>query len=301
MADLNLHTDKGHLSNFADDTQLTAMEESEEKARQVAQEEAQSVISFFEGVKLCNNPDKAALIWNSKGKHQEIELEVGGEILKSKESEKLLGLNISSSLNWDIHVNKLCHTLKQRLTLLTRIKHKVNSNKLKIIAEAIFMSKIRYGISVYSNPKFEFNHLEQTMDPNLVKIQVVQNDLLRLIEGYRRSDHTNMKSLREKVKMMSVNQLSVYHTATEMFNIIHHSSSDSLHEKLKIEHRGYQLRSLDDGKVKIPNKGKKSCTGFSYNGPKLWNQMPEHIRKTTIRAIFKDKVKEWIWENIPSV
>ena len=183
MADLNIHTEKGHLFNFADDTQLTALEDNEEKTRQVAQEEAQAVINFFEGVKLCNNPDKAALIWNSKGKHKDIEMEVGGEMLKSKESKKLLGMNISSSLGWDTHVDKLCHTLKQRLTLLTRIKQKVNSNKLKIISEAIFMSKIRYGLSVYSNPKFELNHLEQAMDPNISKLQVVQNDLIRLSIG----------------------------------------------------------------------------------------------------------------------
>ena len=41
-------------------------------------------------------------------------------------------------------------------------------------------------------------------------------------------------------------------------------------------------------KVKVPEKGKKSCTGFSYNGPKMWNHLPGHIRKTTIRDIFKE-------------
>ena len=86
-----------------------------------------------------------------------------------------------------------------------------------------------------------------------------------------------------------------------MFNIINNASSDTLQEKMKIEPRGYNLRSLDDGKVKVPEKGKKSCTGFSYNGPKLWNYMPSHIRKTTIRDIFKEKLKEYIWEEIPSV
>ena len=139
------------------------------------------------------------------------------------------------------------------------------------------------------------------MDPNISKLQVVQNDLLRLIEGFSRSSHTNMKNLRERLTMMSVNQLSVYHTATEMFNIQNHSSSGRLLEKMKIEPRGYQLRCLEDGKVRVPNKGKKSCTGFSYNGPKLWNYLPEHIRKTTIKDIFKSKMKDWIWENIPSV
>ena len=137
------------------------------------------------------------------------------------------------------------------------------------------------------------------MDPNIAKLQVVQNDLMRLMEGKKRSDQTNMKKLREEHKIFSVNQqIGVYHVATEMFNIIHHKSSDSLHEKMKIVPRGYQLRSLEDGKVKVPAKGKKSCAGFSYHGPKLWNYLPEHIRKTWKIDIFKDKMKDWIWEHI---
>ena len=86
-----------------------------------------------------------------------------------------------------------------------------------------------------------------------------------------------------------------------MDNVINNSSSDLLKEEFKIEQRRYELRCLDEGKVKVPEKGKKSCTGFSYLGPKLWNYLPGHIRKTTIREIFKDKLKDWIWEEIPSV
>ena len=300
MSDLNLHT-KGSLSNYADDTQLAIFEETEEEARKKASEEAEAIIRFFEGVRLCNNADKAALIYNSNGKHKDIEMEVGGEVLRSKETEKLLGLNISSSLDWEKHVHLLCIALKQRLGMLARIKSKVTREKLKIIAEAIFMSKIRYGLAVYSKPKYEFNHQEQPMDPNIAKLQVVQNDLLRLMEGKTRSSHTNMQKLREDLKFMSVNQLSCYHVAMEMYNVINNSSSDLLKEEFKIEQRRYELRCLDEGKVKVPEKGKKSCTGFSYLGPKLWNYLPGHIRKTTIREIFKDKLKDWIWEEIPSV
>ena len=110
-----------------------------------------------------------------------------------------------------------------------------------------------------------------------------------------------MQKLREELKIMSVNQLSCYHVAMEMYNVINHSSSDLLQEIFKIEQGRYQLRCLEDGKVKVPEKGKKSCTGFSYIGPKMWNYLPSHIRKTNIREIFKEKIKDWIWEEIPSV
>ena len=301
MADLNLNVNKGLLTNFADDTQLTTVEETEEKAKETTKEQADKIIDFFSNVQLKNNPDKAALIYNSKGKEKKIQMEVGGEVLETADSEKLLGLMVNSDLNWTTHVDKLCTTLKQRLGLMRRIKCKLNSHKLQIIAEAIFQSKIRYGISVYTIPKFEFNNLEQAMDPNIAKIQVIQNDMMRLLKGTNRKSHTNMEKLRKELKMMSVNQLSVYHVAIEMFNIINNKSSESLHEQMKLESRGYGLRGLDDGKVKVPEKGKKSCNGFHYMGPKLWNFLPKHIRKTNIRNIFKEKLKDFIWESIPSV
>ena len=139
------------------------------------------------------------------------------------------------------------------------------------------------------------------MDPNIARLQVIQNDMMRLLVGKKRSSRTNMEKLRKDLKMFSVNQLSCYHTAIEMFNIINHKSSPTLHEEMKIVPRGYSLRNLEDGKVLVPEKGKKSCMGFHYLGPKLWNFLPGHIRKTTIRSILKDKLKDFIWENIPSV
>ena len=228
-------------------------------------------------------------------------MEVGGEVLRTKDSEKLLGLHINSDLNCNTHVNKLCTTLKQRIGLLRRIKYKINSHKLKIVAEAIFQSKLRYGISVYTVPKFDFNHLEQPMDQNISKLQIIQNDMLRLLVNKKRGNHTNMERLRNELKMMSVNQLSCYHTAIEMFNVINNNSSAALHEEMIQVPKGYSLRGLEDGTVLVPGKGKKNCNGFHYMGPKLWNSLPAHIRKTTKRNIFKDKLEEYIWENIPLV
>ena len=228
-------------------------------------------------------------------------MEVGGEVLETADSEKLLGLHINSDLNWSTHVNKLCTTLKQRLGLLRRIKCKIHSHNLQMVAEAIFQSKIRYGISVYTLPKFEFNNLEQSLDPNITKLQVIQNDMLRLLVSKKRDSHTNMERLRKELKMMSVNQLSCYHTAIEMFNVINNNSSASLHEEFIQVPKGYSLRGLEDGTVQVPEKGKKSCNGFHYIGPKLWNSLPSHIRKTTIRDIFKEKLEDYIWDQIPSV
>ena len=126
---------------------------------------------------------------------------------------------MSSNLNWAAHVDDLCLKLNQRLSLLRRIKHKVPKNKLRIIAEAIFNSKIRYGIAVYGAPKFDFSSQEQAFDPRLKKLQVIQNNMIRMMEGKSRKSHTNMQKLRESIHMMSVNQMAIYHVSLEVFKL----------------------------------------------------------------------------------
>ena len=287
------------MTNYADDTQSCIISDTREKAIELAQSESNAVVSFFKGINLVNNPKKACVLYNSKGKGEQVTIEnIGGATLTSKNSEKLLGLNVSANLGWDTHVEKLCIKLKQRLGMLKRIRRKIGRSKLKIIGEAILTSRIRYGLAVYGNPKFDFNSDDQTMDPNLKKIQVIQNDMIRLLGNYKRSDHMEMKSLREKMNIMSVNQMCVYHVALEMFNIVVNSSAERVKEKITLQQNpSYQLRNRNNGEVPV----KPSKPYFSYSGPKLFNSLPEEIRKTDSPKSFKVQLKNWIWENIPSV
>ena len=124
--------------------------------------------------------------------------------------------------------------------------------------------------------------------------------MIRLLCNYKRGDHIEMKSLREKMNIMSVNQMCVYHVALEMFNIVVNSSAEKVKEKLTLQQNpSYQLRNRNNGEVKVPVKPSKPY--FSYSGPKLFNSLPEEIRKTDSPKSFKVQLKNWIWENIPSV
>ena len=80
---------------------------------------------------------------------------IGGEnitSLKENESEKSLGMQVSNEFNWKLHVDKLMTELNKKIGLIRRIRNRVPRRKLIMIAEAIFSSKIRYGIALYLNP-----------------------------------------------------------------------------------------------------------------------------------------------------
>ena len=188
MADMDLWTKNSMLTNFADDTQSIVISDNKENAIETTIKEANSVIDFFGTNNLVNNADKAAILYNTKGKASEIIVEnIGGENLKSSFSEKLLGLHINSNFSWSTHIDKLSIELKQRIGLLKRIRQKIPTNKLILIAEAIFNSKIRYGISVYLTPIFEKEDLKvRKLSHNASTLQIIQNNMIRAIFGYRK-------------------------------------------------------------------------------------------------------------------
>ena len=70
------------------------------------------------------------------------------------------------------------------------------------------------------NPIFEEEDLKmKKLSENATKLQVLQNDMLRVIFGIDIRKHVNMKKVGENIKMMSINQLSCYHTLLEAYNM----------------------------------------------------------------------------------
>ena len=110
-----------------------------------------------------------------------------------------------------------------------------------------------------------------------------------------------MEHLRQKIKMMSVNQMCNYHTILETYNVIRKSSSDQIKMKWLNRHeKKYLLRSETKNDLKIPEKPMSKCKGFSYYGAKLYNKLPSDLKETTNVNSFKSVVKAWIWKNIPA-
>ena len=101
-----------------------------------------------------------------------------------------------------------------------------------MIAETIFNSKIRYGVAVFLNPIYEEEDLKMKKLPNnTIALQTLQNNMIRVILGIKKEKHVNMMHVRKKIKMFSVNQMCVYHTLLETYNIIRNSASEQIKMK----------------------------------------------------------------------
>ena len=125
--------------------------------------------------------------------------------------------------------------------------------------------------------------------------------MIRTVLGFCRKKHVNMEHVRNELKMMSINQMCVYHTLIEAYNVIRNSSSEEIKMKWSKKHENkYSLRSEMKNFQTIPEKPMTRCIGFSYHGSKLYNKLPSSIKDTTNTNTFKSLIKTWIWENIPA-
>ena len=123
--------------------------------------------------------------------------------------------------------------------------------------------------------------------------------MIRMIFDYKLEDQINMEKLREEIGMFSVNQMNCYHVLVEAFNVIHFGSSIKIQEKWRPkEETVYSLRRKMD--VKVPKVNHVRCQGFSWFGAKMWNNLPEDIKSTLNPDTFKLKIKQHIWDTIPS-
>ena len=299
MADLDLWTSDSILSNFADDTQSVIISEDEESLKLTAKNESQTVVAHFSANNLVNNADKAALLFNNKGKAETITMEIAGEELKSQEHEKLLGIRVASDMGFKNHIENICGKMNQRLSILRRLNNKIPREKLRIIAGAIFTSVARYGIAVYSKPRLH----SDPMSEDTHKLQVIQNKMFRLLTGKTLLDRVRVEDLGRKLAMMSINQMTCYHILTETFNIINYGASEKIQIKLL-------PRSATSSNLTVPLCRKTSCRSFSFYASRLWNKLPVDIRARAMPASliknnpkaelnrlnnFKKEIKKWIW------
>ena len=82
------------------------------------QESSKKLFKWFADNQMKTNDDKCHLIANT---NELTEIQIGDFSIKNSGSEKLLGINIDSNLNFDCHVNHLCSKEHKKLKALARV------------------------------------------------------------------------------------------------------------------------------------------------------------------------------------
>ena len=78
-----------------------------------------------------------------------------------------------------------------------------------------------------------------------------------------------------------------------MYKALNNEAPEYLSSLLKFKKTDYSTRSEDNLELEVPKVGSYGNKAFCCAGPKLWNAIPVHIRKSENFSIFKNNLKKF--------
>ena len=161
------------VHHFADDTNLLVVGKNLLDIQKQINLDTRSLCKWLKANKISLNASKTELIIfrdpRKKCTH-EIKVKIDGKKLTPSRSVKYLGIFIDCHFNWKVHQTELSSKLSRAIGMLSKIRHFVNHETLRMVYYGIFSSILMYGSQIWG----QHNSVVK-------KLQVLQNKALRVI------------------------------------------------------------------------------------------------------------------------
>ena len=162
----------------------------------------------------------------------------------------------------------------------------MDASKKKTIMTAFITSHFSYCPFVWMFHSRELNK----------KINRIHERSLRLVY----SDKTSaFQELLDKDKSVSVHNKNIQVLATEIYKTVNGLAPTIMNSIFEIEDIEYNLRNKINFKSRRINSVRYSIDSLTYLGPKMWNFVPEDIKKSKSLSVFKTKIEKLIPRDCP--
>ena len=157
--DLPSQTECSVVDMYADDTTLSSAHDYSSAPQSVIvelQKDITSLANWSRSNHLVMNEEKTKTMLVTGRRLQkeldtfDLHLSINGKNLEQVSSFKLLGLTFDDELSFDVHVEKLCTKLSQRIAVLSKIKRGLPHKERIIHYNAMIKSVILYGSTVWT-------------------------------------------------------------------------------------------------------------------------------------------------------
>jgi hypothetical protein len=191
-----------------------------------------------------------------------------GEEIRPTTNANNRGLTLDGYLTYDYHIKNVVSSCMAKLCQINRVKYIFDRDSLRLIINALVMSKLYYCSTVWSN----------TSSKNIKKLKPVQNFACRILINMGRYDHV-APALRE-IRWLSVNE-DLKYRGTPITNKCMNGLAPPYLSKLFIKRNEiHDLNTRNNKALQIPQH--KTVSGqrtFYYRAVKLWNDLDEDLKK----------------------
>ncbi|KAL6455414.1 hypothetical protein MHYP_G00361580 [Metynnis hypsauchen] len=192
-----------------------------------------------------------------------------------------LGVKLDSDLKLDAQIKSVVKSSFYQLRQLAKVKPFLSLHHFEILIHAFITTRLDYCNALYVG-------VNQTL---LTRLQMVQNAAARLLVGVKKREH--ITPILASLHWLPVRFRIDFKILLFVFKCLHGLAPLYLSDLLHLYAPSRSLRSADLSLLAVP-KTKRKLRGdraFSVAAPKLWNDLPLHIRQADSLSAFKSSLK----------
>ena len=275
---------------YADDTSTSTIGKTMQDTLSKMEEDAKQVLQFMASNGLVANAKKTSfLLLNCKQAGKDVTLKIGSETVPRDSAAKLLGITFQDNQQWKTQVygkGGLLSALNSRLYFIRRLKNHLALKSVLKLVDGLFMSKLRYGVQLLGKVRTSNEDSECTVFKD---IQLIQNNLLRTLNGTKIKDRVSISYMLDKYKMLSVNQLNASVKLMMMWKALNKDNYPLTIKRQESNPNGMSTRSDSEGRpIEIGKTILVQKTSVS-DAIHLWNSSPKNV--TESGSIYRAKME----------
>ena len=231
---------------------------------------------FYEWTK-CNRLsihfDKTKyILFSNKKITSHLPLFINFEVIMQSEYHKVLGVTLDDSLSFKYHINNVCNKLSRSISLLYNLKDFMPTHTLKTIYYAHVHPHLSYCLPLWGS----------TFPTHLQKIFILQKRAIRIMTKSPFLEHTSpLFKSSSIIKFFDLIKLDI---GSHMFK----NHNNPYYERL-IHNYNTRFRNNLIPPVHELSLFKRS---IKYNGPKVWNSIPDVIKNKNNLKSFRISYKK---------
>ena len=279
--DLLYIIDKCWLYNYADDNTIGKSNKNMNVLQLNLEEGANQALQWFDENGLATNTSKFhALSMTCKEGEQELKICLSGVEIPTEDSVKTLGIYLDKRLKFDKHVSIVCQKASRQINAMSRISKYLDVKTKTMMYNAFVMSNFTYCINVW--------HFGQ--QSNAYKLEKLQKRALRVILNDFSSSYPQ---LLKAAGRSSVYVVGLRIVLTEFYKYLHGISPAFLDEMIIRNNHAYNTRNSQCVLQPKVNTVTFGLNSFRYQGPKLWNDLPNSLKDAASLQEFKTNISKW--------
>ena len=268
---------------YADDAALTDSNNDIEKLIENVNNELKLLYNWTVINKLKINVKKTKYIHFSllKVPYADRAIYINGESIESVTSIKFLGITLDKHLSFKDHIKQVGIKVSRSIGILKRINF-LPINVLRLLYYSLIYSHFNYAIIIWGNSASTY----------LRSLSILNKKAVRTITKSNLLSHT--APLFNEQSILTLKDIYLYSLGIFMFKIFNNNSIQPLQECFNLlkDNNAYSTRFSSNFKLKYCRLS--LCQrAISFQGPKLWNEIPDYIKCSKSLAIFKRTFKKF--------